>query len=62
MWHAWEGGEVCAGFKWGNTRERGHWGNQDVDGRIILRWMFRRWEGVETGWTRLRIRTGGWQL
>jgi hypothetical protein len=31
-------------------RERGHWGDQDVDGRIILRWIFRKLDGVvETG-------------
>ena len=23
--------------RWGNLRERDHWGDQDVDGRIILR-------------------------
>jgi hypothetical protein len=28
----------------------------DVDGRIILRWIFRKWEGVVgTGWSWLRI-------
>ena len=27
--------------KTGNLRERDHWGDQDVDGRIILRWIFR---------------------
>jgi hypothetical protein len=27
--------------------------------RIILRWIFRKWEGVVgTGWSGLRIRTG----
>jgi hypothetical protein len=31
---------------WGNLRERDHWGDPDVDGRIILRWIFRKWEGV----------------
>jgi len=31
----------------GNPRERGHWGDPDVDGRIILRWIFRKWEGME---------------
>jgi hypothetical protein len=32
----------------------------DVDGRIILRWIFRKWEGVVgTGWSWLRIGTGG---
>ena len=32
----------------------------DVDGRIILRWIFRKWKGVVgTGWSWLRIGTGG---
>jgi hypothetical protein len=27
----------------GNPKgERGHWGDPDVDGRIILRWIFRK--------------------
>jgi hypothetical protein len=31
-----------------------------VDGRIILRWMFRKWEVVVgIGWSWLRIGTGG---
>ena len=38
------------------------WGDPDVDGRIILRWIFRKWEGVETGWGWLRIETGGGHL
>ena len=29
---------------------------------IILRWIFRKWEGVETGWSWLRIGTGGGHL
>jgi hypothetical protein len=29
-------GEACTGFWWGNLRERDHWGDPDVDGRIIL--------------------------
>ena len=37
---------ICTGFWWGNLRERDHWGDPDVDGRIILRWLFRNWEGV----------------
>jgi len=32
----------------------------NVDGRIILRWIFRKLEGVVgTGWSWLRIGTGG---
>ena len=46
MWHLWRKGEVCTRFWWGNLRGRDHWGDQDVDGRIILRWIFRKWEGV----------------
>ena len=43
---AYGGLEVCRGFWWGNLRERDRWGDPDVDGRIILRWIFRKWEGV----------------
>ena len=49
MWCVWGRGELCTGFWWGNRRERGYWGDLDVDGRIILRWIFGRWEEVETG-------------
>jgi hypothetical protein len=38
-------------------------GHPDVDGRIILRRIFRKWEGVVgTGWSWLRIGTGGGHL
>jgi len=39
-----------------------YWGDPDIDGRIILRWIFRKWEGVETRWSWLRIGTGGGHL
>ena len=42
---------------------KSHWGDPDVDGRTILRWMFRKREGVVgTGWSWLRIGTGGGRL
>jgi len=45
-------GEGCRRFWWGNLREKDHWGDPDLDGRIILRWIFRKWEGVvRTGWS-----------
>jgi hypothetical protein len=48
---------------WGNQRERDHWGDQGVGGRIILRCIFRKWEGVVgTGWSWLRIGTDGGRL
>jgi len=35
----------------------------DADWRIILRWIFRKWEGVvRTGWSWLNIGTGGGHL
>jgi hypothetical protein len=34
--------KAYAGFWWGNLRERNHLGDPGVDGRIILRWIFRK--------------------
>ena len=57
------GGEAYTGFWWENLREKDHLEDPDVDGRIILRWILRKWDvGV---WTRscwLRIGTGGEHL
>ena len=45
------GEESCIqGFGGGNLKERDHFGDPGVDGRIILRWIFRKWdEGLWTG-------------
>jgi len=57
------GGEAYAGLWWGNLRERDHLGDPGEDGRIILRWIFRKWKvGAWTGSTWLRIGTGGGHL
>jgi len=56
-------GEAYRGFWWCNLRERDHLKDQGVDGRIILRWIFREWYlGVWTGSIWLRIGTGGGHL
>jgi hypothetical protein len=57
------GGEACTGFWWGNLREGDHWGDQGVDGRIILRWILKKWVvEVWNGLRWLRIETGGGHL
>jgi hypothetical protein len=52
MWRVWGRREVYTGCWWGNLRERDHWRDPDVDGKIILRWIFRelKWV-VGTGWS-----------
>jgi hypothetical protein len=37
------GREVYTGFWWGNVRERDQLEDLGVDGRIILRWIYRKW-------------------
>jgi len=61
---AYEGrGEAYTGFWWGNLRYRDHLGDPGVDGRIILSWIFRKWDVVVwTGSSWLRIGTGGGHL
>jgi hypothetical protein len=40
--------------------ERHQWGDSGAGGRIILRWIFRKWDvGVWTGLSWLMIETGG---
>jgi hypothetical protein len=57
------GREWFTGCWWGNLRERGRWGDPDVDGRIMLRWMFGKLEMVVgIGWSGLTIGTGSGHL
>jgi hypothetical protein len=36
---------VHTGFWWGHLRERHHLEDPGLDGRIVLRWIFRTWNG-----------------
>jgi hypothetical protein len=42
-------GEVHTGFWWGNLRERDHLEDPDICGKIILKWIFRKWDGGANG-------------
>jgi hypothetical protein len=33
------------GFWWGNLRERNHFKDLGIDGRIVLKWIFKKWNG-----------------
>jgi len=53
-------GKAYTGLWWGSLKERDHLGDPGVDGRVILRWIFRKWDvGVWTGSSWFRIGTAG---
>jgi hypothetical protein len=37
--------EVHTRFWWGDLREGYHLGDPGIDGRIILKWIFNKWDG-----------------
>ena len=50
MWRVWGRREGCIGRWWGNLRERGHWGDPDVDGRINIKMDLQEVGGVHGDW------------
>jgi len=55
--------EVYSWFWWGNLRGRSHFEDPGIDGRLILRWIFRKWDvRAWIGLMWLRIGTGSGHL
>jgi hypothetical protein len=50
---------VYTGFWWEDLREGDYLRDPGVDGRIILKWIFKKRDGAWTGLNWLRIRAGG---
>jgi hypothetical protein len=42
MWHIWGTEEVHTEVWWGNLEEKDHLEDPDVDGKAVLRWIFRK--------------------
>ena len=58
--HVYGRGEVRTRFWWGNLRERNYLEDPGVDGRIILKGTFRKWDGG-MDWTELAQDRGRWR-
>ena len=46
------------GFWWGDLREREHLQDSAIDKRIILKWIFKKWNEAWTGLIWFKIGTG----
>ena len=54
--------EVCTGFWWGNVREIDYLEDPGLDERIILRWIFKKWNGCGgTEWNELTSNRDRWR-
>jgi hypothetical protein len=60
MWHVWGRKEVHTAFWWRNLREGDHFEDPGVNGRIILKQIFYKWDG-RMDWFDLIQNTDRWR-
>jgi hypothetical protein len=51
---------VHIGFWWGDLREGNHLGHPGVDEKIILKWIFKKWDGA-MDWIKLAQDRDRWR-
>jgi hypothetical protein len=61
MWLVWGRIEVCTGCWWKSLRERGHWGDQDVDGGYNIKMDLQEVGGVRGDWMELAQDRDRWR-
>jgi len=62
MWHIWETGKVHTGFWWGDLREKNHLEDLGIGGRVILKCIFKKWDGGFDEINLAQDRDSGWLL
>ena len=61
MQHVWGTVAACTGFQWGNQRERDQLEDPDVNGSIILRWIFSKRDVGGMDWIELAQDRDRWR-
>jgi len=59
MRHVWDTREVHTGFSGRPDGQRNNLEDLEVDGRIILQWIFKKWDGEGIGLIWLGTETSG---
>jgi len=52
---------VYTGFWWVNLRERDCLEDRDVDGSVLLNWIFNKWDGGGMDWMELAQDSDRWR-
>jgi len=57
----WGRGEAYKWFWWGNLKERDHLEYSGINGKIILRWIFSKWDMGGVDWIELAQGRDRWR-